>query len=372
MAKKVKKQNNFFSVAKRMLPYIAATAIIFGVAKFGSEDKDGFGTANINMNAMAASNSVSADQLSELYVVASLSSSFSLASTDSVSSNYVSATVLKEISQTSTDKIEKPGYVPVTYSPGIENYIVAEGDTMASIANKLSVEYRTQLTTDLIRWSNGLKTTDVTVGQALSIPKTAGIVYTVKSGDTPEILANRYGASAERIVSYNNLEETGLVEGMSIVLPGGTLPLTERPEYVPVYTYSYYGSTSDRQDMRVVYENVTNGYGNRMTWGQCTYYAWWWRATSPYSLGPLPAALTGDAKYWAANARGLGMRVDNIPETGAVFQTTAGWYGHVGVVLRVNDDGSLLVREMNYGYRANVITESTIPANVVGNFTYIH
>ncbi len=367
-----KKKSGFFGKLSRILPYFVAAALIFAVARFGSEDKNSFGSAGIDMNAMAASNSVSADQLSELYVVASLSSSFSLASTDSVSSNYVAATVLKEISQTSTDKIEKPGYVAVTYSPGIEQYFVSEGETMDSIVAKLSVEYRTQLTTDLIRWSNGLKTADVAVGQALSIPKTAGIIYTVKAGDTVESLASRYNAQADRIISYNNLEETGLVVGMSIVLPGGSLPLTERPEYVPVYTYSYYGSTSDRQDMRVVYENVTGGYDNRMTWGQCTYYAWWWRATSPYSLGALPAALTGDAKYWAVNARALGMRVDNTPEIGAVFQTTAGWYGHVGVVLNILDDGSLIVREMNYGYRANVITESTIPANVVGNFTYIH
>lgn len=366
------KKHSFLGMVGRTIPYLVVTALVLAVAKFGSDDKDGFGNASINMSAMAASNSVSADQLSELYVVASLSSSFSLASTDSVSSNYVAASVLKEISQTSTDKIEKPGYVAVSYSPGIETYIVQEGDTMESIASRLSVEYRTQLTTDLIRWSNNKKSTDVSVGEALSIPKTAGIVYTVKSGDTAETLASRYGAQADRIISYNNLEESGLVDGMSIVLPGGSLPLTERPEYVPVYSYSYYGSTSDRQDMRVVYEAVTGGYGNRMAWGQCTYYAWWWRATSPYSLGPLPSSLTGDAKYWANNARSLGMRVDNIPEVGAVFQTTAGWYGHVGVVLKIYDDGSLLVREMNYGYRANVITESTIPANVVGNFTYIH
>lgn len=250
------KKPSFFSKIARVVPYLVATVLIFGVAIFGSEDKDGFGNANLNMSAMAASNSVSADQLSELYVVASLSSSFSLASTDSVSSNYVSASVLKEISQTSTDKIEKPGYVAVSYSPGIETYIVADGDTMESIAAKLSSEYRTQLTTDLIRWSNNLKTTTVSVGQALSIPKTAGIIYTVKAGDTPETLANRYGAQADRIISYNNLEETGLVDGMSIVLPGGSLPLTERPEYVPVYNYSYYGSTSDRQDMRIAKSSI--------------------------------------------------------------------------------------------------------------------
>lgn len=368
------KKPSFLSKIARIVPYLAAFALIFAVAKVGSEDKDGFGNANLNMSAMAASNSVSADQLSELYVVASLSSSFSLASTDSVSSNYVAASVLKEISQTSTDKIEKPGYTAVPFSPGIENYVVQEGETMESIASRLSAEYHTNLTTDQIRWSNGLKTTDVSVGQALSIPKTSGIIYTVKSGDTPETLASRYGSQADRIISYNSLEDSGLVVGSYIVLPGGTLPLTERPEYVPVYSYSYYGSTSDRQDMRIVNEGVPydQSYGNKMAPGQCTYYAWWWRATSPYSLGPLPPGLTGDAKYWANNASALGMRVDRTPEVGAVFQTTSGWWGHVGVVLRVNDDGSLLVREMNYGYTAYRVTESTIPANIVSNFMYIH
>lgn len=378
--RKKTKEHKFLHAIGRFLPYLASAVMIFALAKYGSDDKLNPENTSLNMNAMAANNySVSADQLSELYVVASISSSLSLASTDAVSGNYVAASVLKGISQTSADKIEKPGYTPVSYSPGISNYIVSEGETMESIAQKLSAEYRTNLTTDQIRWSNNLKTTNVTVGQALSIPKTSGIVYTVKSGDTVETLATRYGAQADRIVSYNNLEETGLVDGSFIVLPGGTLPLTERPEYVPVYTYSYYGSTSDRQDMRVVYEAVTTGYGNKMVWGQCTYYAWWWRATSPYSLGPLPENLIGDAKYWAMNVQnplvvgyGNTLRVDKTPEVGAVFQTANGWYGHVGVVLKVLDDGSLIVREMNYGYRSNVVTESIIPANVVGSFNYIH
>ncbi len=359
------KEHKFLRAIGRVIPYIMTAVLVFAFAKFGSEDKNASGSSSLNMNAMAANNySVSADQLSELYVVASLSSSFSLASVDAVSGNYVSASVLKEISQTSTDKIEKPGYVSIAISKGVDTYIVSEGETMASIAGKYGV------TTDQIRWSNSLKTTDVSVGQALMIPKTAGIVYTVRSGDTPDTLASRYGSNAERIIAYNDLEVGSVLsDGMQIVLPNGTLPLTERPEYVPVYHYSYYGSTSDRQNMRVVYENVVRSGTNRMVWGQCTYYSWFKRE----ELGiPLPVNLTGDAKYWANNARRLGLQVDHTPSPGAVFQTTSGWYGHVGIVLRVNDDGSLLVREMNYGYRSNVITESTIPANIVGNFNYIH
>lgn len=358
-----KKEHKFWRGLGHTLPYLFAAFLIFAVAKIGSDDKFAAGTSGINMNAMASSNTVSADQLSELYVVASLSSSFDLASTDTVSGNYVSASVLREISQTSTDRIEKPGYVAVQTARGVINYIVAEGDTMESIARSRG------LTTDQIRWSNGLKTTDVTVGQVLTLPSISGIVYTIRNGDTLESIASRYGSDYASIRSVNDLENTTPVVGMQIVLPDGVLPQAERPEYVPVYTYTYQGNTSDRQNMRVVYDNVTAGGNNRMVWGQCTYYAWWWRWANG---NPLPDALTGDAKYWAANASRLGMVVDSTPSAGAVFQTTAGWYGHVGIVIAVNSDGSLLVREMNYGYRSNVVTESIIPASIVGNFTYIH
>lgn len=360
---KKKKDHKFLRGVGRTVPYLCAAALVFGIAHVGSEDKNTAGATSLNMTAMAAG-SVSADQLSELYVVASLSSAMDLASTDTVSGNYVSASVLREISQTSTDKIEKPGYVAVADARGVQTYIVREGETMASIASTHG------LTTDQIRWSNGLKTTDVSVGQVLSLPSKPGIVYTVRSGDTAATLASRYGSNETEIVAYNDLENKALVVNQKIVLPNGVLPLTERPEYVPVYTYSYYGAASDRQDMRQVWENVTADGGNRMVWGQCTYYSWWWRWKNG---NPLPqSGAWGDAKTWHITARQLGLAVDKSPRAGDVFQTPNGWYGHVGVVLRVNDDGSLLVREMNYGYRVNVITESTIPANSVSAFNYIH
>lgn len=363
MSKKVK-EHKFSGFMGKIMPYVAVFLVILGVAKIGTDSKNAQASSDINMNTIAASDyNVSADQLTDLYVVASVSSSFDLVSVDTVAGNYVVASVMKETGQTNSDKIEKPNLINTNISRGVDTYVVKEGDTMASIA------WARGLTTDQIRWSNGLKTTDVNVGDILKLPTVAGIVYTAKAGDTPESLAEKYGSSAEGIIARNDLEAKGIIEGAQIVLPGGALPLKERPEYVPVYTYSYYGSTSDRRDMVVVHDNVVRSGTNRMTPGQCTYYAWWWREVNG---NPLPGALTGDAKYWAANARRLGMRVDNTPAPGAVFQTVNGWYGHVGVVLRVNDDGSILVREMNYGYRAWVVTESTIPANIVGNFNYIH
>lgn len=361
------------------MPYLAVFLMLFGIAKFGTEQKVTASDASINMNSIKDNNySVSADQLSELYVVASLSSSFDLASVDTVSSNYVTVSVMKEIGQTTSDRLDKTLSFTGD-STGVISYAVQDGDTIESIARRHGV------TVDQIRWSNGLKVAEVSAGQILAIPSVSGVVYTVKANETLENIAERYGSSYDRIVARNDLETASIHEGMQIVLPGGTPPETERPEYVAPrrghssssgsnrYAYSYYGSTSDRQNVRVVSEPVNSGYGNKFARGQCTWYAYWWRATNPRSQGKLPEGLRGNANVWAGNARALGLRVDRHPEVGAVFQTPNGsYYGHVGVVLAVNGDGSLLVREMNYGFRAYVVTESTIPANVAGNFNYIH
>lgn len=382
MKKKKRNEHKFLRFIGQVLPYAVAFLLIFGVAKVGADTKSELDSGSINMNTMAASDyNVSSDQLSELYVVASLSDSMALASTDTVASNYVIVSAMKEISQTSTDKIEKPNIVNTGLSSGIIMHDVKEGETMASIASRYG------LTTDQVRWSNGLKNTDVKVGDILKIPATAGIVYTIKAGDTPESLASRYGSSAERIVAYNDLEGGGLAEGAQIVLPGGILPLTERPEYVAprasANTYTYAGFSSARQNMRVLsrglspsaHATINNGGagvdGNPMTRGQCTWFAWYWRAANG---NPLPGGgYLGHARTWAARAAAAGYSVDRNPRPGDVFQTTAGYYGHVGIVLSVNGDGSLLVREMNLDSRGvGTLTEGIIPASSVGSFNYIH
>lgn len=352
------------------MPYLATFLVIFGVAYVGSEDKVNGGSTNLNLSSMASSNySVSADQLSQLYVVANVSDALSLASLDTVSSNYVKATVMKEISQTSTDKLEKPPLINAGISRGVQTYVVKEGDTMASIAASLG------LTTDQIRWSNGLKDTSVAVGQSLTVPSIPGIVYTVKSGDTPEGLASKYHSDANRIIANNDLESSGLIEGMQIVLPNGWLPVTERPEYVaPIYVYTYSGASSSRQNVRIVTNeyNLASMYGggNPGYAGQCTWFAWWWRANDPRSLGRLSGGMTGHAYNWANYYAGRG--VSRTPAVGAVFQTYSGSvYGHVGVVTAINDDGSIVVREMNY-IGPYVINEATIPASQVGSFNYIY
>lgn len=359
-----KKNNISKDKIVKFLPYALSGLAILGVVFFGSLNKQG-NESSLSLDSFAANNyDVSVDQLSELYVVADLSDALGLASASDVASNYVVTTTMYDSGQTSASgKLEKPSLTNVSASRGVIEYAVNEGEDVNTIAAQFGVS------ADEIRWSNGLKTTDVAPGTILFIPSTSGIVYTVKSGDTLESIVSKYGSNTEEIVALNDLEVSGLTEGARIVIKGGSLPETERPEYVaPVvqrrtttYTYTYLGDSSSRQNMEVVgyfYNLPTKWYAP----GQCTQWAWYKRQDLP---------LLGNANAWARNAAAAGYRVDRTPSAGSIFQTTAGWYGHVGYVESVNPDGSIVVTEMNYGVPYRVV-RSTIPANAVGNFNYIH
>lgn len=379
------KKTPFKQYLRQFGPYILATVAVLGFVFVGSSYRNGDASGNLNMVADANNDyKVSTDQLTEMYVVANLSNSLELASTETVSSNYVKASVMTEIGQSSAEKLEKPAIVNTTgLERGVRDYVVKDGDTVASIAEANG------LSADQVRWSNGLKTEDVTPGQTLKLPSTTGIVYTVKSGDSLDSIASKTGSNRDDIIALNDLEGISEpAEGTQLVVPNGTLPETERPEYVApttrsrtsttgtntyTYTYTYVGSTSSRTNMRVIgfFYSLPNNGDNKNSAGQCTWYAWWWRKNDGASLGALPSVALGNASNWARSLGSMGYRVDHTPQTGAVFQTTSGYYGHVGVVTGINADGSITIREMNYG-RTYRVTEATIPANLVRNFTYIH
>lgn len=362
---------------KILAGYIGAFLLVLGLAFFGSSNKGGGGEDSLNMSALAANSfSVSADQLSEFYVVASLANAMDFNSSEVLSSNYVTVSVMLEAGQSATDKLEKPTVVDTSdlSRDGVKIHIVKSGETMEDIATEYGVS------TDQIRWSNDLKDTDVAEGDRLYVPGVAGIVYKVKEDETIGEIIERTGALEKETLILNDLEnDATLKEGELIVLVNGELPEEERPEYeppkpvyTPVYTYSYAGSSSSRIDLAyVAYGFYVSSPGNPGLPGQCTWYAWYMRDTDANSLGRLPGGL-GNANSWAYTLAAQGYRVDNTPEVGAVFQTASGWYGHVGYVVGVNDDGSVRVREMNYNYITYAVSEATIPANLASNLNYIH
>ena len=167
-----------------------------------------------------------------------------------------------------------------------------------------------------------------------------------------------------RIVLYNDLDEAGLTAGAQIILPGGSLPETERPGYVAPRVVSYgYASTG---------YNAGNMYrasaGNRYSIGYCTWYAYERRA----ELGRPIGSFWGNASNWAYAAGVAGYTVNRTPEVGAVIQNGGG-LGHVAIVESIAENGDITLSEMNYGGGWNQIHRGRIiTAGQATLYNYIH
>lgn len=348
---------------KPFLPAILLTATLLAVAFFGSLYKQ-----NQKSNS-SISFKVTPDQVSESYMLANLSSRLRLVSADALAGHYVTLSVINEAGQSSPERIEKPNIVDTSnLFRGVKIYQVKQGDTLDTIAKQF------KLTTTQIRWSNKLKDNNISVGQTLEIPSIPGIIYVVKNNDDIDKIVQKYNTNKKQLIEANDLDVNSLVVGAKIVLPNGVLPEKERPEYVPPrpvqnnYNYTYLGSSYNRKNIRRIgYCSWCGIAGNPGVAGECTWYAWAWR----HKYGrPLPSGVLGNANSWAYTLSSYG--VNRIPAVGAIFQTASGIYGHVGVVTAVHSDGSITIREMNYGYERFMIKESEVPASHVGSFNYIH
>jgi len=206
----------------------------------------------------------------------------------------------------------------------IQEYQVQTGDTLASLATKFGV------TSDSIKWSNGITGNSITPGAKFTIPPINGIAYTVKSGDTADSLASKYSANKDQIIAFNDAEVGGLKVGDRIVIPEGKIAAP-----APRATTSTYVATSFSFGSSAIY-----GY-NGYTYGYCTWYVSNRRA----QIGrPVPSNL-GNAYSWYSIARRAGLPTGNTPAVGAVAVDEGG--NHVSVVEQLNGDGSFWISEMN-------------------------
>ncbi|MBQ3318660.1 LysM peptidoglycan-binding domain-containing protein [Candidatus Saccharibacteria bacterium] len=356
MAKKRLTKHLFLQI----FTYLAVSAVVFLLIFFGSLEKRN-ATSVLNLK-KSSYEDVSVDEISELYLAATVAESARLDSAPTINTDYYSAISQYNINQTSSSpsKIEKPTITDTSsYSRGVVPHVVAEGETLDSIIANSGVA---GLTSDQVRWSNNMKNSNVSVGQTLYLPSVAGIVYTVKDGDTVDSLASKYGSDASSIVTYNDLEtDQTLEKGQRIIIASGVLPETERPEYVPpapTPRYNYYVSYSS---------------GNPYPRGQCTFWSWQWRNDNMGPQYAIPSNL-GNARYWDDNTRGSYV-VDKNPSYGAVFVDEGGWYGHVGIVTSVNADGSIDTSEMNVyvaGCGWNIVCSRHFEQSTWSAWSFIH
>lgn len=299
----------------------------------------------------------SVDQVIATSVVGDIAERANLPIAPNVAELAVSLSVKSELAQTDDTMISKPQIVqPTAGSRDIKTYTAKAGDSVTAVASQYGISALT------LKWANNLTSDALEPGKQLAIPPVDGIVYTVKEGDTVASLASKYGADASRIVTFNDLEISGLTKDTRIVIPGGTLPETERPGYVaPRASYSSGGNSFGASTSRALASA-----GNRYAPGNCTWYAYERRM----QLGRPIGSFWGNGSAWASSARAAGFTVNNSPAPGAIMQNGGG-YGHVAVVESVDGAGNVTVSEMNYaGY--NVVSSRTLSAGQAAGYNFIH
>jgi surface antigen len=265
---------------------------------------------------------------SNLAVAAAQTAELSVA--NNVMERSISLAAKEEMAQSDDTVISKPILSIDDSNTSITTYVTVDGDTALSVASKFGVSVQT------IKWANNLITDLVGVGTTLTIPTLDGVVYTMKDGDDFGAIVDKYKGSVSEVLAVNNISGS-TKPGDVIVIPNGVLPQNERPGYTAPTVSTAAASSS------VSYSNSAAMVGNRYSYGYCTWYAYNRRA----ALGRPIGSFWGNANTWDNRARAAGWTVSSTPIAGAVFQTDAGYYGHVGVVESVNADGTINISDMN-------------------------
>lgn len=113
-------------------------------------------------------------------------------------------------------------------------YMVVEGDTLSSLAQKFDVSV------DTIKWANDLKIETIKEGQVLKIPPVTGVVHKVVSGETIYSIAKKYKTETQSIVNFpfndfTDLDTFALNVGQTLYVPDGVIE-EEKPVIRPRLT----------------------------------------------------------------------------------------------------------------------------------------
>ncbi|MBI2551747.1 M23 family metallopeptidase [Candidatus Uhrbacteria bacterium] len=194
--------------------------------------------------------------------------------------------------------------VPLTRTEIVE-YEVSPGDSPWMIAEKFGISVATVL------WENNLSLwSTIKPGQKLKILPVSGISHTVRKGETLASITKKYKSAVADIQEYNStrLIDGSLAVGTVLVIPGGR-PIAVAPP-APVY----------RREI-VSVPNFAPGVGAKLTWPVPTsrritqYYSW---RHAGLDIGdrtgnPIVAAETGVVEYagWGRGGWGNTVVIDN-------------------------------------------------------------
>jgi murein DD-endopeptidase MepM/ murein hydrolase activator NlpD len=128
----------------------------------------------------------------------------------------------------------KPVAVSTSVADGsglLKKYTVRRGDSLTGIAHRFGVSVKT------IWWANDLgPKKPFRNGITLTIPPVDGVVVKVAEGDTLDSVAAQYEVDPQAIYALNGLQDSVLVSGQTLVLPGAvgtSIPFTTAPKTKP-------------------------------------------------------------------------------------------------------------------------------------------
>lgn len=218
--------------------------------------------------------------------------------------------------------ITKP---PVDAKDLLQNQIVVyqtqSGDTLSSVAKKFGIS------TSTVAWSNSLRPGDTIKPNWFLIISPNDKTITVKTTKSDSIpgLAKKFGVSEDTIINANALGDAGDIDsGIYLYIPGGTVKDAPKP------TPTKPGSTIKIPSLGQL--------GNVFPKGQCTWYV----------ASQIKVYWRGNAKDWPRNAAAAGATVNHVAGVGKIAVTPDSRYGHVSMVRKVYDNGTLLLEDYNY------------------------
>ena len=200
-------------------------------------------------------------------------------------------------------------------------HTVEPGESVGSIAKQSSVS------TDTIRWANGLSTgAQPQPGQKLLILPVDGVLHTVKRGQNIKTIADLYSVPAESIRKQNDIQGGYLIAGQQLIVPGGkpvvtmaALPSVSKPGTKPATVPSTTTNVVAKQNVA-----IAPTYGIFQMPCDCYY-------TQYFGKGHYGVDLQhkGGSPVFAA-------------EAGTVIRADYGWNGGYGNVVEVDHGNGII------------------------------
>ena len=189
------------------------------------------------------------------------------------------------------------------------------------------------------------------------------VIVVVKAGDTLSSIAEEHGVTYVEL--YNANEAIANPDQIDI---GNEIRVPKKEEELPDRFSSYQASVAAAP---VAYRSAgtytTQSYTSAPV-NSSSYYVGngMWCTDYVHSKRP-DVAIYGNAGYnWIGSAQAAGKATGSAPQAGAV----AVMNGHVAYVESVNPDGSYVVSEMGWNYKAGNYNQRTVQPGAFGAFIY--